>query len=353
MEKGSFDVKVGKILSACIISFVLIFTSGCDQGSDIGKLTDDFEVHFIDVGQGDSALILCGGKSMLIDGGRPNVSDVIYTYLKKQNVKQLDYIVCSHADDDHVGGLSAPLSTMRVKNVLAPETPSDTKSYVNIIEKTREQGISIQHPKHGESMEFANSVIEFYGPITEDEDDRNNSSVVMKVIYGDTSFLFTGDAGRKEETEMLNENYNLSATVLKVGHHGSESSSTYPFLKAVAPKYAVISVGENSYGHPSEKVLSKLHDAETEVYRTDLHGDIIVKSDGKNLNFTTAKSVKKQISSNESGLNYENYIGNMNTKKFHREDCGSVKSMKDENKIRINRREAEEKEYKACEVCKP
>ncbi len=248
-----------------------------------------FAVHYINVGQGDAALVVCDDKTMLIDGGKPRASDIIYTYLKKLNIDYLDYIVASHADDDHIGGLSAPLAKMKVGNVLAPKTESDIRSYKSLKSKIDEQGLRIVHPKPGETIEFGVSKIEFYGPITESEDDRNNGSVVMKIIYGDTSFLFTGDAERKEEQEILKAGYDISATVLKVGHHGSKNSTTYPFLREVMPRYAIISVGDNSYGHPTDDTLSRLRDADVKVYRTDVNGDIIAESDGKTVKITTKK----------------------------------------------------------------
>lgn len=248
-----------------------------------------FAVHYINVGQGDAALVVCDDKTMLIDGGKPRASDIIYTYLKKLNIDYLDYIVASHADDDHIGGLSAPLAKMKVGNVLAPKTESDIRSYKSLKSKIDEQGLRIVHPKPGETIEFGVSKIEFYGPITESEDDRNNGSVVMKIIYGDTSFLFTGDAERKEEQEILKAGYDISATVLKIGHHGSKNSTTYPFLREVMPRYAIISVGDNSYGHPTDDTLSRLRDADVKVYRTDVNGDIIAESDGKTVKITTKK----------------------------------------------------------------
>ena len=246
-----------------------------------------FAVHYINVGQGDAALVVCDDKTMLIDGGKPRASDIIYTYLKKLNIDYLDYIVASHADDDHIGGLSAPLAKMKVGNVLAPKTESDIRSYKSLKSKIDEQGLRIVHPKPGETIEFGVSKIEFYGPITESEDDRNNGSVVMKIIYGDTSFLFTGDAERKEEQEILKAGYDISATVLKIGHHGSKNSTTYPFLREVMPRYAIISVGDNSYGHPTDDTLSRLRDADVKVYRTDVNGDIIAESDGKSVKIKT------------------------------------------------------------------
>ena len=324
-----------------------------------------FAIHYIDVGQGDAALVLCDDKTMLIDGGKPHASSIIYTYLKNLNIDYLDYIVASHADDDHIGGLSAPLAKMKVGNVLAPETEADTRSYESLKNKTAEQGLTITHPKPGESLDFGSSKIEFYGPITESESDRNNGSVVMKIIYGDTSFLFTGDAEREEEQEILSAGYDLSATVLKVGHHGSKNSTTYPFLREIMPKYAIISVGDNSYGHPTEDVLSRLRDADVKVYRTDMQGDIVVESDGKTVTITTAKNKNVQTNPTEeektlSAQNIENceafeYIGNANTKKFHYPNCSAVSQMKEKNKVYLNctRGEALQDGFNPCGKCNP
>ena len=305
---------------------------------------------------------------MLIDGGKPHASSIIYTYLKNLNIDYLDYIVASHADDDHIGGLSAPLAKMKVGNVLAPETEADTRSYESLKNKTAEQALTITHPKPGESLDFGSSKIEFYGPITESESDRNNGSVVMKIIYGDTSFLFTGDAEREEEQEILNAGYDLSATVLKVGHHGSKNSTTYPFLREIMPKYAVISVGDNNYGHPTEDTLSRLRDADVKVYRTDMQGDIVATSDGKTVTVTTKKNENAQTNptenekstsaqSAENAANQEicEYIGNANTKKFHYPDCGAVSQMKEKNKVYLNctRDEAIKDGYNPCGRCNP
>ena len=246
-------------------------------------------------------------------------------------------------------------------------TPKGAKIYVyNLKTKTEEQGLTIQHLKPGDSIDLGSSKIEFYGPITESESDRNNGSIVMKIIYGDTSFLFTGDAEREEEQEILNAGYDLSATVLKVGHHGSKNSTTYPFLREIMPQYAVISVGDNSYGHPTEDTLSRLRDADVKVYRTDMQGDIIATSDGKTVTVTTKKNNNAQTNptenekstsaqSTENAANQEicEYIGNANTKKFHYPDCGAVSQMKEKNKVYLNctRDEAIKDGYNPCGRC--
>ena len=341
--------------------------------NDIDYSEHSFAIHYIDVGQGDAALVVCDDKTMLIDGGKPSASSIIYTYLKDLNIDYLDCIVASHADDDHIGGLSAPLAKMKVGNVIAPETEADTRSYNSLKTKTEEQGLTIQHPKPGDSMDLGSSKIEFYGPITESESDRNNGSIVMKIIYGDTSFLFTGDAEREEEQEILNAGYDLSTTVLKVGHHGSKNSTTYPFLREIMPQYAVISVGDNSYGHPTEDTLSRLRDADVKVYRTDMQGDIIATSDGKTVTITTKKNADAETNptvAEKSNAYYQTeeqntdtdktekvceYIGNRNTKKFHYPECSSVGQMKEKNKVYLNctRDEAIADGYESCKRCNP
>ena len=341
-------------------------------------LKSGFSVHFIDVGQGDSALVICDGKTMLIDGGKPHASSIIYTYLKKLGIEYLDYIVASHADDDHIGGLSAPLSKMKVGSVLAPETEANTSSYTNFKTKATEQGLTIRHPKPGDTLTLGSSKTTFLGPITESGSDRNNGSIVMKVVYGETSFLFTGDAEREEEQQILSTGCDLSATVLKVGHHGSRNSTTYPFLREIMPKYAVISVGkDNSYGHPTEDTLSRLRDADVKVYRTDMQGDIIAVSDGKTVTITTKKNkdavtnpTESEKSDNKNGSNsadtYQSgntaadnteydYIGNKNSMKFHYPECTAAGKMKETNKVYLHctREKAIADGYTPCEQCNP
>lgn len=255
----------------------------------IDTISNNLTVHFIDVGQADSALILCGGQTMLIDGGNVADSRLIFSYLNEQNVDSLDYMICSHAHEDHVGGLSAPLSTMEVKNVFAPIKEGTSKAYNNFKTKTEEKGIEIVHPETGDKISLGGAAAEFFVPVGMKSASMNNTSIICKITFGNTSFLFTGDAEREEEENIINQDCDLRADVLKVAHHGSETSTSYVFLREVMPKYSVISVGKNGYGHPTEVVLSRLHDAESEVYRTDINGDIIMTSDGNNISITTQK----------------------------------------------------------------
>ncbi len=298
------------------------------------EITDNstLAVHFIDVGQADASLVLCDNHSMLIDGGNVADSNLIIACLKKLNIDALDYIVCSHAHEDHVGGLSAPLSVMPVGAVYAPVTESDSKAYQTFKKKVANQNTEIIHPVNYEILPLGSANVEILAaPIN--ADNLNNTSIILKVTHGNKSFLFTGDAEREEEQTLLDKGL-LKSDVLKVAHHGSDTSTSYVFLREVMPEYAVISCGkDNSYGHPTEEVLSRLRDADVKVYRTDLQGDIIAVSDGNNITFTTSKN--ENIQTNETVTAKTNaadteteYIGNKNSKKFHRPNCRTLPAEK-------------------------
>lgn len=331
------------------ILYTLIFLTGCaPQLGTSGSAENVFAVHYIDVGQADSALILCDDQTMLIDGGNAADSNVVVAYLKKQNVDHLDYVICTHAHEDHVGGLSGPLSVMPAGEIYAPETGASSKAYQNFLKKAEEQKKEIIHPKPGDQFTLGSSNVQILGPVNEEGADINNTSIVLKITYGDTAFLFTGDAEREEEQEILACHYDLKADVLKVGHHGSKNSTTYPFLREVMPEYAVISVGsDNSYGHPTEEALSRLQDAGATILRTDFLGDIIITSDGHKVQ---AKNVKTPSSSPTPIPAEQEYIGNKKTKKLHLSSCKSLPSGENRELFK-NPEEAYDQGYSPCGNC--
>ena len=317
------------------------------------KPVSELTVHFIDVGQADAAVLQCEDDTMIIDGGNVADSSRIIAYLKKLNVTHIDYMICTHAHEDHVGGLSAPLSVMPVGAVYAPVTESDSKAYQTFKQKIEDTNTGIMHAENYERFSLGSASVEILEPLT-NADKLNNTSIIAKITHGNKSFLFTGDAEREEEQTLLNKGFiKLKSDVLKVGHHGSDTSTSYPFLREIMPQYAVVSVGkDNSYGHPTEEVLSRLRDADVKVYRTDLQGDIIAVSDGENITVTTAKN--EDIQTNETAIEYDEgtYIGNKNSKKLHRPDCRILPAEK--NRVEFSSRvDAINAGYSPCGNCQP
>lgn len=347
----------------CLLLGLLLLLGGCGvdlSGPDAPDMPDTEEtataaeggltVHFIDVGQADSALLQCGGQSMLIDGGNVEDSSLVVSYLQGRGVEYLDYVVCTHAHEDHVGGLSGPLNTCTVGQVFAPVTEYDSTAFSNFVKYTQQQGLEITVPSPGDTFPLGSAQVTVLGP-REDYEDTNNTSIVLRVDYGETSFLFTGDMERDAEEDLLEAGCDLDATVLKVGHHGSSTSSSYVFLRDVMPEYAVISVGKNnSYGHPHEEVMSRLYDAQVTVYRTDEQGTVVAFSDGTAVSFTTEKDAAPTAGRDEAESSV--YIGNRNSQVFHRENCSGLPAEK--NQVYFDSREAAlAAGYMPCGRCNP
>jgi competence protein ComEC len=337
------------------------------------SLSSDLKIYFIDVGQADSALVVSDGHAMLIDGGNVEDSSLIYTFLKDHNINHLDYLVATHAHEDHIGGLPGALNYATVGVAFSPVLSANGKNFANLVRYLDIQGVKLTVPSPGDVYGLGEATFQVIGPITESEN-PNNTSIVLKVVFGNTSFLFTGDAEREEEQDILNAGYDLSSTVLKVGHHGSNTSTTYPFLREIMPAYAIISVGAgNSYGHPTDDVLSRLRDADVKVFRTDIQGTIICTSDGNTVNLSTDRNegalpyiapggagmappstVQPSVGTQNDtpGLMAANYIGNLNSKKFHLPTCKTLPAGK--NQILFNTREAAiGAGYDPCKNCNP
>lgn len=379
-------MKITKKFTSLILSVLLLisifFTVGCvdSQVESVQDNTEDvehsevlqnstFEIQFIDVGQADSALVLCDGKSMLIDGGNRGDSNVIYSILKNRDITHLDYIVATHAHEDHIGGLPGALNFATVGTALSPVTSYESEAFESFVKYVEDQSAKITVPKVNDTFELGSADVNILAVNT--DHDTNNTSIVLKITYGETSFLFTGDAERIVEEVLVNSDVDLSSTVLKVGHHGSETSTSYVFLREIMPEYAVISVGEgNTYGHPTDEVLSRLKDADVKVFRTDLQGDIKCISDGKRVTFTVTKNADADVFTSPD-LKVENtyvepeplpettvtssYVLNINTKKFHYPNCQSVKTMSEKNKEIYdgNRETLISDGYSPCGNCNP
>lgn len=261
--------------------------------TELPEAGSSFSVHFIDVGQADAALVECDGHYMLIDGGNRGDSDVIYTVLKKAGADKLDMVVASHAHEDHIGGLPGAFNYATAELTLCPVTDYDSGVFETFKEYAEDKGGGLTVPEAGDKYALGSAEVEILG--LNAGEDTNNTSIMLMIRYGETSFLFTGDAEREAEQALLDSGAELKADVLKLGHHGSDTSTSYPFLREVMPEYAVISVGEgNSYEHPEEGTLSRLRDADCKILRTDLNGDIIISSDGEELTVTTDKTATEE-----------------------------------------------------------
>lgn len=247
-----------------------------------------FEVHYIDVGQGDCSLIICDGYTMLIDAGENGHETKVLDYLRLNNVEKLDYIIASHQHTDHIGGLPEVLDEIGTDNIIMPrltkeQTPTNS-TYKAFLTSVQNSGAKVIASEVGASYNLGSATFEILGPVSNDVEDINSMSVIVKLTYGENTFLFTGDAEKDEEREVIATGADLDCDVLKVGHHGSGTSSCTDWLDAVTPEICVIQVGaDNDYGHPHENIVERLMKYADEIYRNDLCGDIVITSDGNTL----------------------------------------------------------------------
>ncbi len=332
-----------------IIALVLAVSSAWISIHNLTR--EELTITYVDVGQGDCQIAMSKGHTMVIDGGTAENSRKIVAALNRLGVQYVDYVVCTHAHADHCGGLAGVLSVYDAGCVYAPKTQEDTDSYLNFVKAAKSQGIDIQNPKLGERFELGDSMVEILGPVTEEGMVLNNTSIVLKITYKDTSFLFTGDAEYEEEKSIMESGANLRADVLKIGHHGSSGSSSYSFLREVMPEYAIIGVGkDNTYGHPHKETISRLEDLGAHIYTTEKSGDITVVSDGRNITVSVAKNQKnnKKTAKEQEYM----YIGNKKSKKLHASDCKGLPDAKNREYF-DNKQEAVADGYTFCRSCSP
>ena len=244
---------------------------------------DGLYVSFIDVGQGDSTLAVCEGETLLIDAGVPETGPEVAEYLESVGVTELDYVVCTHAHEDHCGGLDYVLERFPVGTLFAPYTEFDSSgSFTHFEDTAAELGIDITVPEPGMEFTLGPAAFEFVGPVTDWGGDVNDSSLVLRLDYGDDSFLFTGDigSGPLEDCAYIG-GFSLDCDVLKLGHHGSSTSTDQAILDLTTPETAVASCGlDNSYGHPHDEVVELCEENGVLLLRTDRDGDILLHSDG-------------------------------------------------------------------------
>lgn len=283
-------------------AFVFLLLAVAVLGSDkFGNIHEDAKptlpenlqklyVHYIDVGQGDSIFIqLPNDETMLIDAGENDVGNAVCDYIISRGETRIDYLVGTHPHSDHIGGLDTVIENLDIGTLYLPDVSHNTKTFLDVVQAAKKKGVRAQKAKADVSVVETESLkVRFLSPVLEEYDEMNDYSAVVSVIYGDDAFLFMGDAEYTVENQLRQS---VSAyDVLKIGHHGSNTSSTANFLKAIKPQYAVISCGtDNSYGHPAQNVLNRLERFGCEIFRTDYQGTVVASSDGTQISFETER----------------------------------------------------------------
>lgn len=317
----------------------------------------ELEVRFLDVGDADAALIQCDGHAMLIDGGNKSDSSKMYAVLKQADITHLDIVVASHVHEDHIGGIPGALNYATADLILCPVAFSTESAFSDFEKYANEKGNGITVPNVGDTYSLGGATISILG--VNSANGVNDSSIIMKITYGNTSFLFTGDAEAEAEWAVVSSGADLAADVLKVAHHGSDTSSTYAFLNEVQPTFAVVSVSSDSkYDLPSATIIQRLQDFDAIIYRTDKHGSITFTSDGHVI-CATIEASRFLVDDGSDGFTAEmdgvSYIVNTNTGKFHLPDCGHVNRIKGKNRAAYSgtREDLCEFGYAPCQVCNP
>ncbi|MFR8044217.1 ComEC/Rec2 family competence protein [Clostridium butyricum] len=327
------------------------------------SVTGELNIHFIDVGQADSILIQQGNENMLIDAGNNDDENTLKNYLVSLGVKELKYAIATHPHEDHIGSMNYIINSLKVGQIYAPKVTASTKTYENLVNAVKNKGMQFKVPSVGETFYVGQAKCTILAPNNSTYDDLNNYSIVVKVEFGNNSFLFTGDAEETSEKEMLSKGLNLKADVLKVGHHGSRTSSSDTFLNAVNAKYAVISVGKsNDYGHPNSETLARLNSRKVDVYRTDIHGTVIAVSDGNTIKIKSPDTLNNvnisEISVNNTSSNITElvqsdedrrtvYVSRNNGKIYHYDKTCS--GLKNPNEMTLE--EAKNNGLRACAKC--
>lgn len=351
-----------RLLCVILTLTILSLTGSCALPLPTGTVDETSAgliVHFLDVGQGDSILLESDDEFVLIDAGERDYGNEVLSYIEERGADELKYVIATHPHSDHSGGLRTVIDGIDVENFVTVDTECETYTWLKLLRRVDKNHINSIEAEPGDVYAFGGATLTVMAPLSVDPEDYNNCSVVTKAEYGGVSFLLTGDAERESEYEMLEAGEDLSADVLKCGHHGSSSSTSDKFLKAVNPSFAVVSCGEdNDYGHPHRETVRKLKALNCPLFRTDESGTIVAYTDGVRLGF---RSEKKDLSSYtytvgqpKNSPDALNYVGNKNSRVFHYSDCGSVQTMSDGNKVIFESREdAVKAGYTPCSVCKP
>lgn len=362
--------KITSLFLSLMLLLSLTVSVSAAEGSQI------MAVHFIDVGQGLSVLVQSQGQNLLYDGGDRSHADQVTDYLKKQEVQTIDYLISSHYDEDHLGGLVECLKEFEVVNALGSDYVHTSDLFNEFMNTATANAIIVQYPSVGDTFSFGSGSFTVISPDGIDPNNSNRNSVAIKLTNGNNSFIFTGDAEESSEQDMISSGMDLDCDVLCLGHHGSASSTTWDFLSASTPSFAVVSCGTgNQYGHPSSETMGRLSDMEIPVFRTDKQGTIIGVSDGSSISWNTepcndyssgdesqADSSASQASSPQTetpSLSEENSaVSQTDTasvwisatgEKYHSiPNCGR---MNPDKASQMSRSDAEAAGYEACKKC--
>jgi competence protein ComEC len=308
------------------------------------------------VGQGDSIFIeLPNNDTMLIDAGEKKYSKDVVDYIKNLGYKSISYVIGTHPHSDHIGGLGDVIEEFQIDNVYMPKVSTNTKTFENLLLTIKNKGLKITTAKKDLKIVDENELtVTVLSPTKDEYSNLNNYSVVLLLKYKNKSFLFMGDAEKEVENDLVGD---INCDVLKVGHHGSSSSTSETFLKKTSPSYAVISCGKgNDYGHPHKETLEKLKNFEIDYSTTETCGNILVICDGNEIEIFKDKNDKTDIVvSNDEETNVSDYVLNTSTKKIHYPDCRAVSKISDKNKKESSNSisELENDGYTKCGICKP
>lgn len=324
----------------------------------------DFSLTMLDVGQGLSVLVQADGEYLLYDGGGRGTSSYVVAYLQQHGVTELEWLIASHYDEDHISGLVGVFHTTPVEQALMPDYITDTQIYQSLQNVLEEKSVPVIYPAQGDIFSLGEAEIQVVGPQNYAYDSDNDKSLCLRICYGDFQCLLTGDAEQDAEQDMVASGQDLTCDLYVVGHHGSSSSTSEELLEASAPAYAFLSVGEdNPYGHPTAQTLNALQQYGVTLFRTDQQGEVTVYSDGQQCWFSTAPS--EDWSAGNQTVSEEplptvipqncRYVLNTHTKKFHYPECSSVDQMSEKNKefTDASRDELIARGYTACGRCNP
>lgn len=346
-------MKLYKLKTLLVFAVILLLLTGCapaqDAAGDVPAQKETLSVHFIDVGQADSILITAGDDAMLVDAGTNDAAETVVDYLKRVGVKRLDYVIGTHPHEDHIGGLDAVIDAFSVETVIMPRVQHNTKTFEDVLDSVAAKELKITAPTVGTTYELGGGYFTVLGPSRDHGDELNDWSVSIKLVFGETSFVMCGDAETGGEADIIATGIDLRADVLKLGHHGSSTSTSDEFLEMVSPKAVVICCGkDNSYGHPHRETMEKI--AGLDVYRTDTMGTVVAKSDGETITWNCQAERTEKTESSEVS-----YILNTNTKKFHLPECNGAEDIKADNRedTEMSRDAVIAAGYEPCGRCKP